>query len=150
MGSRAEYVERLRKIIKPSDSIFMVVAAAAFGPHASAKQIDFTYDMLAETSADVLFDLMKSYRDFDVTEHLGEIKVPALVVGGTHDRLTVLAASEHLAANLPKAELKVLTGCGHMSMLERHRDLNRLMTAFLDDALGPPDVSELDGDASSL
>lgn len=140
VGSRAEYVERLRKIIKPTDSIFMLVAAAAFGPHASAKQIDFAYDMMADTPADVLFDLVRSYRDFDVTDHLEEIQVPALVVGATHDRLTVLAASEHLAAHLPQAELRVLNGCGHMSMLERHRDLNRLLTAFLDDAFGTPDA----------
>lgn len=142
MGSRAEYIDRLRKIIKPSDSIFMMVAAAAFGPHASARQIDFTYDMLADTSADVIFDLLKSYRDFDVTEHLSEIDLPVLVVGATHDRLTVLSASEHLAAHLPKARLEVLRGCGHMSMLERHRDLNRLLVAFLDDALGSPEAGD--------
>lgn len=136
MGSRAEYIERLRKIVKPTDGIFMMVSAAAFGPNASAKQIDFTYDMLADTSADVIFDLLRSYRDFEVTEHLSDINVPALVVGSTHDRLTVLEASRYLAANLPKAELVVLDRCGHMSMLERHRDLNRLLTTFLDDTLG--------------
>ncbi len=135
VGSRADYIQQLRKIIKPSDSIFMMVSAAAFGPHASAKQIDFTYDMLAETPADVIFDLLKSYRDFEVTDLLGEITVPALVIGGSHDRITVLSASQHIAQQLPKAELKVLEGCGHMSMLERHRDLNRLMTQFLDDLL---------------
>ncbi|MBA2726259.1 MAG: alpha/beta hydrolase [Actinobacteria bacterium] len=135
IGSRSDYVQRLRKIIKPSDSIFMMVSAAAFGPGASAKQIDFLYDMLAETEADVIFDLLKSYRDFEVTDHLGEITVPALVVGGDRDRITVLSASEHLARELPKAELEVLRGCGHMSMLERHREVNRLMTSFLDDVL---------------
>jgi pimeloyl-ACP methyl ester carboxylesterase len=138
LGSQHHYIERLRKIFKPSDSVFLAVSFAAFGPGASAHQIDFTYDMLSETPTDVIFDLIKSYRDFDVTEDLGGITIPALVVTGTHDRLTVSEASEYLAENLPKAELKVFEGCGHMTMLERHRDFNTMVQGFLDDVLGPP------------
>jgi pimeloyl-ACP methyl ester carboxylesterase len=136
LGDRAHYIDRLRRIIKPSDTVFMAVSVAAFGPHASAKQIDFTYDMLADTPIDVIFDLIKSYRDFEATDHLGDLTVPALVIGGTHDRLTIPKASEHLAENLPKAELKMLTGCGHMSMLERHRELNKVLEGFFDDVIG--------------
>ena len=135
LGDRAHYIDRLRKIIKPSDTVFMAVSVAAFGPHASAKQIDFTYDMLADTPVDVIFDLIKSYRDFEATDHLADITVPTLVIGGTHDRLTIPKASEHLAENLPDAELKMLQGCGHMSMLERHRELNKALEGFFDDVL---------------
>jgi pimeloyl-ACP methyl ester carboxylesterase len=114
----------------------LAVAVSSFGPGASAKQIDFTYDLVSETPIDVIFDLIKSYRDFDVTDRLGDVTVPVLVVGGTHDRLTVSSASEYLAENLPKAELRMLEGCGHMSMLERHAEFNRLVGAFVEDALG--------------
>lgn len=136
IGGRHESVERLRRILKPSDSLFLAVAFAAFGSNASARQIDFTYDMLSDTSADVIFDLIKSYRDFDVTDHLEDITVPSLVLTGTQDRLTVSEASEYLAEHLPKAELRVFDRCGHMTMLERHREFNELVEAFLDDTLG--------------
>ncbi len=136
IGSRAAYVDRLRKIIKPSDSVFMAVAVAAFGPHASAKQIDFAYDMLADTPADVIFDLIRSYRDNDVTDHLPEIDIPVLVVTGTNDRITIPKASEYIAAHLPQGRLHALKGCGHMSMLERHRELNKLLMGFFDETLG--------------
>lgn len=136
LGQRAQYVDYLRKIIKPSDSVFMAVSLAAFGPGASAKQIDFVYDMQADTKADVIFDLIRSYRDYESTDHLGDVNVPVLVIGGTHDHITIGKASEELAMGLPKAELKMLTGCGHMSMLERHREINRSLTAFFDDHLG--------------
>lgn len=135
LGSRAEYVDRLRKIIKPSSNIFMMVSFAAFGPKGSARQIDFTYDMLADTQADVIFDLLKSYRDFDVTDNLGGLEVPTLVVAGSEDRLTVAEASRHIAENLPGARLEVLEGCGHMSMLERHEELGGLLTGFFEDTL---------------
>jgi pimeloyl-ACP methyl ester carboxylesterase len=141
LGSRAKYIQTLRTIIKPSDSIFMAVSLAGFGPSASASQIDFTYDMLAETPADVIFDLIKSYRDFDVRDVMHEIEVPTLVVGGTHDRLTSPDASEFLAQNIPDAKLKMFDRCGHMSMLERHRDLNRLLEDFFFSTLGAPDAA---------
>ncbi|MGH2807707.1 MAG: alpha/beta fold hydrolase [Actinomycetota bacterium] len=135
LGSQHMTVDRLRKIIKPSDSLFLTVSFAAFGPHASAHQIDFTYDMLAETPTDVLFDLFKCYRHFDVTDVLGDIAVPVLVIAGTHDRLTVSGASQDLAEHLPKAELKLIEGCGHMTMLERHGEFNTMVRGFLDDTL---------------
>jgi pimeloyl-ACP methyl ester carboxylesterase len=138
VGSQHRSVARLRKIIRPTDSVFLAVSYAAFGPHASARQIDFTYDMLAETETDVLFDLFKCYRDFEVTDLLGDIAVPVLVVSGTRDRLTVSGASEYLADHLPKAELKLIEGCGHMTMLERHAEFNAMLETFLNDTLGKP------------
>ena len=138
IGKQTGRIDKLRAVIKPSDVVFWGVSFAAFGPKASARQIDFTYDMLAETPSDVVFDLFKAYRGFDATEHLQDITVPALVVSGTHDRITVPAASEHLAEMLPKAELKMFEGCGHMTMLERHEELNELLGSFLDDTIGRP------------
>jgi pimeloyl-ACP methyl ester carboxylesterase len=137
LGGYHSSIERLRKIVRPTDSVFLAVAFAAFGPGASAKQIDFTYDMTSDTSAGVLFDLIKSYRDYDVTEKLGDLTIPTLVLTGTHDRLTVPKASEYLADHLPKAELKVFERCGHMTMLERHDDFNEMLDRFLTDTLGP-------------
>lgn len=144
LGAQHERIERMRRLVKPSDAIFWAVALAGFGPHASPAQIDFTYQMLSETPAELIFDLVRSYRDFDVAHRLGEITVPALVVGGTHDRLTVTRASEYLAERLPKAEVHIFERCGHMSMMERHREFNRLVTKFLQDTLGPPSARPKD------
>jgi pimeloyl-ACP methyl ester carboxylesterase len=138
LSSHHERIDRLRKVVRPTDQIFLAVSFAAFGPHASARQIDFAADMLAETPGNVLFDLVRSYGDYDVRDVLGEINVPALVVAGSHDRLTVLTAGEELAELLPKAELTVLQGCGHMSMLERYKEFNQMLERFLDDHLGRP------------
>lgn len=142
IGSQHRNLDRLRKIIRPSDSVFMAVSLAAFGPHASARQVDFTYDMLSETETDVLFDLFRCYRNFEVTDLLGDIAVPVLVVSGSHDRLTVSGASQYLADHLPKAELKLIEGCGHMTMLERHDDFDAMLETFLNDTLGGPGAKD--------
>jgi pimeloyl-ACP methyl ester carboxylesterase len=136
LGRGAPTIDRLRAVVKPSDLLFLTVAYGGFGPGAPASQIDFVYDMLSETPADVIFDLIGSYREFDVTEVLGDVTVPVLVIGGSNDRITVPAASEYLAEHLPKAELKMFERCGHMPMLERHREFNEILGSFLDDMLG--------------
>jgi pimeloyl-ACP methyl ester carboxylesterase len=137
VGSHHRRIDTLRKLVRPSDALFWAVSFAGFGPGASAKQIDFTYDMLSETPSATIFDLFKAYRDFDVTDRLAEINVPVLVVGGTHDRVTVPEASRYLASHLPKAELVLLEGCGHMAMMERHTEFNDRLETFLRDTLGP-------------
>jgi pimeloyl-ACP methyl ester carboxylesterase len=136
LKSQHARIEAIRKAVRPSDAMFWMVALAAFGKNASAKQIDFVYDMVSETPIEVVFDLVRSYRDFDMTHHLDLVTVPALVIGGTEDRLTSVRASEYLAEHLPKADLQVFEGAGHMTMLERHDEFNDLVEHFLDDVLG--------------
>jgi pimeloyl-ACP methyl ester carboxylesterase len=136
LGNHAVPIDRLRNVLPPSDLFFLAVSVATFGPSASARQIDLIYDMMSETGTDVLFDLMKAYRHFDVRDCLDRLTVPALVIGGTHDRLTLPSASVYLAEHMPQAQLQLLEGCGHMSMLERHEEFNAMLKSFLDETLG--------------
>lgn len=138
IGTQHERIDRWRKRVRPSDAIFWGVALSAFGRNASPAQIDFVYRMLSETPTEVIFDLVRCYRGFDMSGHLDEVTVPALIIAGDHDRITLPRASYHLAAHLPKAELHVFEGCGHQAMMERHDEFNRLVTEFLNDTLGAP------------
>ncbi len=148
VGRQSLHIDRLRRAVKPSDAIFWGVAIAAFGPRPSPKQVDFTYELVGDTPAGVMFDLVRCYRDFDMTDHLGRIHAPALVVSGTHDRLTVTDASRQLAARLPNSELVVLEGCGHMSMLERHAEVNTMIERFVKRILDRGDAPP-EGEAAS-
>lgn len=136
LGGQSGRIDSLRRLIRPTDAVFWGVAFSAFGPAASAHQVDFVYDMVAETQSDVIFDLIRSYRDFDARGRLDRITVPALVIAGEHDRLTLSGASEYLAQHLPKNEFHVLADVGHMSMMESHEEINELLERFLDDTLG--------------
>lgn len=53
----------------------------------------------------------------DLRARLAEIRVPALVMHGSHDRLAPPAAGEYLAAQLPQARLLRLEGAGHAPFL---------------------------------
>jgi pimeloyl-ACP methyl ester carboxylesterase len=51
---------------------------------------------------------------FDVRARLGEIRVPTIVLHGSRDRLFPLHAARRLAEGLPRAELRVIPGAGHV------------------------------------
>lgn len=64
------------------------------------------------------FARMRIIRKTDLRPRLGEIKVPALVVAGTEDRvLNAVESAREIAAGLPRARLKVLEGAGHAALV---------------------------------
>ena len=67
---------------------------------------------------------------FDVSQAIGTIDVPVLVVVGSHDRLTPPRHARRTAAALAQAQLVELPRCGHMPMLERRREFSRLLDEF--------------------
>ena len=70
------------------------------------------------------------HRD-DSRESLQRVGCPALVLCGEHDQLTPRERHEEMAALTPGATLVVLPECGHMSTLEKPRETNRALQAWL-------------------
>ncbi len=68
---------------------------------------------------------------FDARAQLRDIDLPALVIGGTADRLTPPHQADALAAGLPRARLARVDGAGHFVMLERPDEVARLIAGFL-------------------
>jgi 3-oxoadipate enol-lactonase len=69
----------------------------------------------------------------DVLPLLASIDLPALVVVGHADEALPPERSERLAEALPNAELVRIEGAGHLSCLERPKEFNDALLAFLED-----------------
>jgi pimeloyl-ACP methyl ester carboxylesterase len=67
---------------------------------------------------------------FDRMNDLKHIKVPALIIAGTNDALTPTKYAEYLAANIPRNELHVIEGAGHMLVMERVPEVSRTIEDF--------------------
>ena len=67
----------------------------------------------------------------DLRHGVRSIRVPTLVVVGDRDRLTPKTSAQALLRNLPHARGAVLTGAGHIAMMERHAAFDRLLDGFL-------------------
>lgn len=65
------------------------------------------------------------------TGRLRHIQAPVLVVWGRQDRLLPVRHGERAARLIPNAQLKVFDPCGHLPMLERPDEFNRLVLQFL-------------------
>jgi L-proline amide hydrolase len=59
---------------------------------------------------------------FDISDRLGEIAVPALVLCGWYDELTPRRCSRPLAAGIPDTEFVVFGNSSHMTILEKEAE----------------------------
>jgi 3-oxoadipate enol-lactonase len=56
--------------------------------------------------------------ELDLRPELGKVRVPVLVMVGEHDEATPPPMSRELAAGLPDARLKIISGCAHVPQLQ--------------------------------
>jgi pimeloyl-ACP methyl ester carboxylesterase len=85
---------------------------------------------LSQSSVEVLYGDLLACNNLDLTQELGEINVPALVICGAEDKMTPLNFSRQLAASISGAILEIIEGAGHMVMLERPAEFNMILTKF--------------------
>lgn len=67
----------------------------------------------------------------DFRPSLPKIACPTLVLCGREDQLTPLSDSEFIANAIPGAKLVVVEACGHLSTLERPREVNAALREWL-------------------
>jgi pimeloyl-ACP methyl ester carboxylesterase len=60
--------------------------------------------------------------------------VPVLLVWGDQDRVVPVAQARRDAAQLPDAQVLVLSGCSHLPHVEDPAAFGRALVAFLDHA----------------
>ena len=62
---------------------------------------------------------------------LSSLLMPTLIVVGADDKPDFLAIAEHLAEEIPDADLAVVAGAGHLVGLDQPDELNALLLEFL-------------------
>jgi pimeloyl-ACP methyl ester carboxylesterase len=85
---------------------------------------------LSQSKVDVLYGDLSGCNNLDLTQELGKIKAPALVICGAEDKMTPPDFSRQLAAGISGASLEIVEGAGHMVMMERPAEFNMSLTKF--------------------
>jgi pimeloyl-ACP methyl ester carboxylesterase len=62
---------------------------------------------------------------------LSSLKIPTLVIVGEDDKADFGAIAQHLAEEIPDADLAVVAGAGHLVGLDQPEELNALLLEFL-------------------
>ena len=92
--------------------------------------------MIRDTPAQGYVGCCHAIPKIDVTDRLGAIACPALVIVGEEDSGTPVEMARDIHAALPSAELAILRSASHLSNLEQPEEFNRVLLRFLDKASG--------------
>lgn len=71
-----------------------------------------------------------------VTDRLGEIQCPTLIVMGEQDKLCSLHDHQTMANGIARSQLHVIPQCGHIPTMETPDQVNELATTFYTKQLG--------------
>jgi pimeloyl-ACP methyl ester carboxylesterase len=135
MGQDPVRAQQLRR--RGSDLGYLGTRLFGFGSNPSPSQVAFIDQTLAGTDVEVWAKVFPSLVDFDLSESLEAVSVPALVAVGDRDRLTPPAAARYMADRIPGSRLLILEDAGHCAFLEEHEVLDAEIAAFADEVLPP-------------
>jgi L-proline amide hydrolase len=76
------------------------------------------------------FTMTGSLRDWDITDRLGAVSTPVLLVSGRHDEVTPTAVSQ-LREAMPSVEWELFEDSSHMAHVEEPDRFRRTVTEFL-------------------
>ncbi len=94
----------------------------------------FSDDMIG--SPEVLrYFASEGYGKFDYVPDLARVTKPTLVIVGEHDRTTTTRAARALHEGIPRSELAVVPGAGHMSFVESPDFYIEAVKSFLHEAV---------------
>lgn len=92
--------------------------------------------MIRETPGRGYIGCCHAIPKINVTDRLGAVACPALVIVGEEDAGTPVEMARDIHAALPSGELAILRSASHLSNLEQPEEFNRVLLRFLDKAAG--------------
>ena len=103
-----------------------------FGADADPSHVQLTRDMVARTSLPTMGRFFGALGEHDESEALSQLAgIPTVVLVGDRDRLTPPRHGRRLAELIPHAELRILTGRGHMLVYEATDEVVEAFTTLL-------------------
>lgn len=87
--------------------------------------------MLASTPTEGYAGCCEAIRDMDLTDRLGAVRAPTLVLAGADDPATPPAHGAAIAEGIPGARLVVVDGAAHLANVEQPDRVAELMLAHL-------------------
>jgi pimeloyl-ACP methyl ester carboxylesterase len=113
-----------------------VLRAASYGDEKiSPSVVAFSERMMHDTPIATLVGFLHALEVHDETEGLATLaKIPTLVVCGDRDLLTPMEYSEDMADRLPKSELLIVCGAGHLVQLEQPEIVNDALVRLVERA----------------
>ena len=119
-----------------SPNIGFLAARFGFGKNPRPSHVELVRRLMAECPPETRRDAPRVLVGLDLKPDLPKVRIPTLVIGGTADVLTPPFEARSIAELIPGARLELIRDGGHMLMLERAEQLDRLIVDFAHDVQG--------------
>lgn len=102
------------------DAVWLLTRALGFARQdVPGELVDYLDEMISATPVEVIAEFAPGLMSLDAGASLPALAdIPTVVICGDSDRMTPPARSRYIAEALPRAELVVVEGTGHMAMME--------------------------------
>ncbi|MDX6238109.1 MAG: hypothetical protein QOG10_2924 [Kribbellaceae bacterium] len=128
-----DVVERSRKA--GTDISYMLTRKYSFGSEVPPAFTEFVNEMIAATPISVIADFYPIFSLHDRYDDLEPLqKVECVVIGGDDDHLTPFSHSEEIVRHVPGAELVEVKNCGHLGLIEHHREFTAALLGMIERA----------------
>jgi pimeloyl-ACP methyl ester carboxylesterase len=113
-----------------------ILRAASYGDEkVSPSVVAFSEKMMHDTSIATLVEFLHALEVHDETAALPTLaKIPTLIACGDRDLLTPVESSREMAAALPKSELVIVRGAGHLVQLEQPEEIDDALVRLVERA----------------
>lgn len=109
----------LERVIPAQAEVGRLLHDWMWGDSTPAELRDRGYELFMTIPPEVIHGDYAACNAFDIRHRLGEINAPALIIGGTADRMTPHKFSAYLAEHIRDSRLVTVEGGGHLMMLEQ-------------------------------
>jgi len=118
-----------------SDLIYLLTRKYSFGSEVPPAFTEFVNEMIAATPIEVIADFYPIFALHDKYDSLEPLqKVECVVIGGDKDHLTPFAHAEEIVRRVPGAELVEVQNCGHLGLVEHHREFTAALLGMIERA----------------
>lgn len=115
------------------DVVWLVTRAFGFARQdVPGDLVDYLDEMISGTPVEVIAEFLPAVTAIDAAAALPALSdIPTVIICGDADRITPLVLSEFIAQALPRAELVVIPGAGHMAILEEPDQVSQALRGLL-------------------
>lgn len=120
----------LSKILGNYYDASRMLAELSVAPECDPVIVDRLVNEVLKVRPEVTYGDFCACNKFDRMNEVHRIACPTLIICGAKDQLTPMEYSEYLNQEIENSKLAVIPEAGHSTMLEKHREFNRVLEAF--------------------
>jgi len=135
VGGVADHVPDLASIMS-LPNVGYLGARIGFGRDPVPSHVELTREMILACAPETSHGATKSLIGLDLSDEITRIDLPTLVICGTADVIAPPFEARRIAGLIPGARLELFPGGGHMLMLERAEEIDRLLADFAREVAG--------------